>query len=65
LIDQIDGEMVTYGRDAFIEQVWRKVLGDIVYVPLFRPINPWALRTDLDLPISIMSGGRPEFRDAR
>jgi peptide/nickel transport system substrate-binding protein len=65
LIDQIDGEMVTYVRDALIEQVWRKVLGDIVYVPLFRPINPWALRADLDLPISIMSGGRPEFRDAR
>ena len=65
LIDQIEGEMVTYGRDALIEQVWRKVLGDVVYVPLFRPINAWALRADLDLPISIMVGGAPEFRDAR
>ena len=65
LIDQIEGEMITYGRDALIEQVWRKVLGDIVYVPLYRPINAWALRADLDLPISIMDGGRPEFRDAR
>jgi peptide/nickel transport system substrate-binding protein len=65
LIDQIDGEMVTYVRDALIEQVWRKVLGDIVYVPLYRPIRAWALRADLDLPISIMLGGRPEFRDAR
>jgi peptide/nickel transport system substrate-binding protein len=65
LIDQIGGEMVTYVRDALIEKVWRKVLGDIVYVPLYRPINPWALRADLDLPISIMLGGRPEFRDAR
>jgi peptide/nickel transport system substrate-binding protein len=65
LIDQIEGEAVTYGREALIEQVWRKVLGDIVYIPLFRPINAWALRADLDLPISIMSGGMPEFRDAR
>jgi peptide/nickel transport system substrate-binding protein len=65
LIDQIEGEMVTYVRDALIEQVWRKVLGDIVYVPLYHTIYPWALRADLDLPISIMFGGRPEFRDAR
>jgi peptide/nickel transport system substrate-binding protein len=64
LIDQIDGEMVTYVRDALIEQVWRKVLGDIVYIPLYHPIYPWALRADLDLPITVMFGG-PEFRDAR
>jgi peptide/nickel transport system substrate-binding protein len=64
LIDQIDGEMVTYVRDGLIEQVWRKVLDDVVYVPLYRPINAWALRADLDLPIRIMLGG-PEFRDAR
>jgi peptide/nickel transport system substrate-binding protein len=63
LIDQIQGEMVTYVRDGLIEKVWRKVLGDIVYVPLYRPINPWALRADLDLPIALIHG-RPEFRDA-
>jgi peptide/nickel transport system substrate-binding protein len=65
LIDQIGGQMVTYVRDGLIEQVWHKVLGDIVYVPLYRPINAWALRADLELPISVMAGGRPEFRDAR
>jgi ABC-type oligopeptide transport system substrate-binding subunit len=65
LIDQIEGQMVTYVRDGLIEKVWRKVLGDIVYVPLYRPINAWALRADLDLPLSVMYGGRPEFRDAR
>jgi peptide/nickel transport system substrate-binding protein len=65
LIDQIEGEMITYARDALIEQVWRKVLGDVVYVPLYRPINAWALRADLDLPISVMMGGKPEFRAAR
>jgi peptide/nickel transport system substrate-binding protein len=64
LIDQAGGEMVTYVRDGLIEKVWRKVLGDIVYVPLYRPINPWALRADLDLPIAV-SWGHPEFRDAR
>jgi peptide/nickel transport system substrate-binding protein len=64
LIDQIEGEMVTYVRDGLIEQVWRKVLGEIVYVPLYRPITAWALRADLDVPITIGSG-RPEFRDAR
>jgi peptide/nickel transport system substrate-binding protein len=64
LIDQIEGEMVTYARDDLIEQVWRKVLGEVVYVPLYRPINAWALRADLDLPIAILNG-RPEFRDAR
>jgi hypothetical protein len=57
--------MITYACDALIEQVWRKVLDDVVYVPLYRPINAWALRTDLDLPISIMIGGPPELRDAR
>lgn len=65
LIDHIERELVTYGRDGLIEKVWRKVLGDVVYVPLYRPINPWALRADLDLPISVMLGGPPEFRDAR
>jgi peptide/nickel transport system substrate-binding protein len=65
LIDQIEGEMVTYVRDALIEKVWLKVLGDIVYVPLYRTIYPWALRADLDLPFGIMYGGRPEFQDAR
>lgn len=65
LIDQIEGQMVTYVRDGLIEKVWRKVLGDVVYVPLYRPINAWALRADLDLPISVMLGGPPEFRDAR
>jgi hypothetical protein len=64
LIDQIEGDAVTYARDALIEQVWRKVLGDIVYVPLFRPIIAWALRADLELPITAAIS-RPEFRDAR
>jgi ABC-type transport system substrate-binding protein len=65
LINQVEGEMVTYIRDGLIEQVWCQVLGDIVYVPLYRPINAWAMRANLELPISIMSGGMPEFRDAR
>ena len=64
-LDTAEGQTVTYVRDALTEKLWRQVLGDIVYVPLYHPINAWALRADLDLPISIMYGGRPEFRDAR
>jgi peptide/nickel transport system substrate-binding protein len=65
LIDQIEGQTVTYVRDGLIEETWRKVLDDVVYVPLYRPIRAWALRADLDLPVSIMAGGLPDFRDAR
>ena len=36
LIDQVEGEMVNYVRDGLIEKVWRKVLADVVYVPLFQ-----------------------------
>ena len=45
--------MVTYGRDAMIEEVWKIVLDDIVYIPLHHqerlgdarqleiPVYPW------------------------
>jgi peptide/nickel transport system substrate-binding protein len=39
LIDPLDGEIVTYARDALIEQVWRIVLDDIVIYPLASPGN--------------------------
>jgi hypothetical protein len=42
---------------------WRKSARG--YIPLYHPIHPWALHADLDLPIAVMYGGRPEFRDAR
>jgi peptide/nickel transport system substrate-binding protein len=51
LIDTLDTAEVTYARDALIEQIWRIVLDDIVYVPLFHVKWAWAMRDELNLPI--------------
>jgi peptide/nickel transport system substrate-binding protein len=63
LIEKIDREMITYGRDALIEEVWKIVLDDIVYVPLHHQMNVWAMRDNLDLPVFPV--GFPLFREAR
>jgi peptide/nickel transport system substrate-binding protein len=63
LIDKIDREMVTYARDAMIEEVWKTVLGDIAYIPLHNQVIVWAMRSDLDIPVSPFN--RPLFREAR
>ena len=63
LIDKIDREMVTYGRDAMIEEVWKIVLDDIVYIPLHHQTNVWAMRDNLDIPVFPV--GFPLFREAR
>ena len=63
LIDAIGTELVTYGRDAMIEEVWRTVLADVVLVPLHHQIMVWALRDRLDLPIDALDF--PRFRLAR
>jgi peptide/nickel transport system substrate-binding protein len=62
MIDAVSAATITYGRDALIEQVWRKVLNEIVYVPLYRPVNVWAVRANLDLPLDSSRG--PHFQDA-
>jgi peptide/nickel transport system substrate-binding protein len=51
LIEKIDREMVTYGRDAMIEEVWKIVLGDIVHIPLHHQGIAWAMRNNLEIPI--------------
>jgi peptide/nickel transport system substrate-binding protein len=51
LIDTLDTAEVTYARDALIEQIWRVVLDDIVYVPLYHVKWAWPMRDELDLPI--------------
>jgi peptide/nickel transport system substrate-binding protein len=51
LIDLLDTAEVTHARDAVIEQIWRIVLDDIVYVPLYHIKWAWAMRDELDLPI--------------
>ena len=63
LIAKIDREMVTYGRDAMIEEVWRIVLDDIVYIPLHHQMIVWAMRDKLDLPVYPFN--IPLFREAR
>jgi peptide/nickel transport system substrate-binding protein len=63
LIDAIATELVTYGRDAMIEEVWRTVLADVVVVPLHHQVMVWALRDRLELPIDALDF--PRFRLAR
>jgi peptide/nickel transport system substrate-binding protein len=63
LIEQMDAELVTYARDALIEQAWRIVLDDIVVVPLHRQMIVWAMRDELDLPVSPLNS--PTFSQAK
>jgi peptide/nickel transport system substrate-binding protein len=63
LIEAIEAEISTYPRLGLIEQVWRKVLDDIVYVPLYRVVNVWAMRERLDMPMGINPW--PVFKFAR
>jgi peptide/nickel transport system substrate-binding protein len=54
---------VTYGRDAMIEEVWKTVRADIVYIPLHHQVIVWAMRKELDLPVDAWN--QPRFRLAR
>jgi peptide/nickel transport system substrate-binding protein len=63
LIETIGETMVTYARDALIEEVWKIVLEDIVYIPLHRQDIVWAMRDSLDIPVNPFN--RPQFREAR
>jgi peptide/nickel transport system substrate-binding protein len=63
LIDRIGTELVTYGRDAMIEEVWKTVGADIVYVPLHQQVIVWAMSNRLDLPVDPWN--LPRFRLAQ
>jgi peptide/nickel transport system substrate-binding protein len=63
LIEGIGASPLTYARDALIEEVWRVVLDDVVFLPLHHQVLVWAMRENLDLPISPL--GIPVFREAR
>jgi hypothetical protein len=52
--------LVTYARDAMIEEVWKAVRDDIVFVPLHQQIIFWAMRDRLDLPAD--AENMPRFR---
>jgi peptide/nickel transport system substrate-binding protein len=55
--------MVTYSRDALIDEVWRTVLDDIVYIPLHQQVIVWAMRNGMELPVDPWN--QPRFRLAR
>lgn len=63
LIENIETETVTYVRDALIEEVWRIVLDDVVYIPLHHQVVVWAMHDSLELPVDPFDV--PRFREAR
>ncbi len=50
LLDKIDGEMVTYARDAYLEEAWKIVTDDLVYLPIRHGVSVFAMRKTLDIP---------------
>jgi peptide/nickel transport system substrate-binding protein len=63
LIEKIKTEMVTYARDAYLEEVWRIVTDDLVYLPIRRGVSVLALRENLEIPPDPWNV--PRFRLAR
>ena len=63
LIEKISRETITYGRDALIEEVWRMVLDEVVYLPLYYPVIFWAIRDPLQIPVFPFNN--PRLRQAR
>jgi peptide/nickel transport system substrate-binding protein len=63
LIENIATEMVTYGRDAYLEEAWRIVTEDLVYLPIRHGVSVFAMRKELDIPPDPWDV--PRFRLAR
>jgi peptide/nickel transport system substrate-binding protein len=63
LIDKIKGEMVTYARDAYLEEAWRIVTDDHAYLPIRHGVSVFAMRKDLEIPPDPWDV--PRFRLAR
>ena len=63
LIDKIKTEMVTYARDAYLEEAWRIVTEDVVYLPIRHGVSVFAMRKELDIPPDPWD--IPRFRLAR
>jgi peptide/nickel transport system substrate-binding protein len=63
LIDKIGTEVITYARDNMIEEIWKAVRDDIVYVPLHQQVIVWAMSDRLELPVDPWN--LPRFRLAR
>jgi peptide/nickel transport system substrate-binding protein len=63
LIEKIKTEMVTYGRDAYLEEAWKIVTDDLVYLPIRHGVSVFAMRKDLEIPPDPWDV--PRFRLAR
>jgi peptide/nickel transport system substrate-binding protein len=63
LIEKITTEMVTYARDAYLEEAWQIVTDDVVYLPIRHGVSVFALREDLEIPPDPWDV--PRFRLAR
>ena len=63
LIEKIKIEMVTYGRDAYLEEAWTIVTDDLVYLPIRHGVSVFAMRKNLDIPPDPLDV--PRFRLAR
>jgi peptide/nickel transport system substrate-binding protein len=63
LIEKIKAEMVTYARDAYLEEAWRIVTGDLVYLPIRHSVTVFAMRENLEIPPDPWDV--PRFRLAR
>jgi peptide/nickel transport system substrate-binding protein len=48
LIGKIKTEMVTYARDAYLEDAWRIVTEDLVYLPVRHGVSVFAMRENLE-----------------
>jgi peptide/nickel transport system substrate-binding protein len=63
LLDKIRIDMVTYARDAYLEEAWRIVTDDVVYLPIRHGVSVFAMRKDLEIPPDPWDV--PRFRLAR
>jgi peptide/nickel transport system substrate-binding protein len=63
LLEKIKPEMVTYARDAYLEEAWRIVAEDVVYLPIRHGVSVFAMRKNLEIPPDPFDV--PRFRLAR
>jgi peptide/nickel transport system substrate-binding protein len=63
LLGKMAVDMVTYARDAYIEEAWRIVTEDMVYLPVRHGVSVFAMRRTLEIPPDPWDV--PRFRLAR
>jgi peptide/nickel transport system substrate-binding protein len=62
LTEKMEREIDLKKRDAMIEEAWRTVRDDVVYLPLHQQVITWAMSSKLELPI--VANDSPQFRYA-